>query len=482
MSEQIDCLNYVGGAMRPSESGAKSILINPATEDVIGSAPRSTVADVDEAVAAARTAVASRALSTPRERADMLLAVADVVRDHRSAIIDLEMASAGKPRQFAAVEVDWVVDDLRAAAGFARGEDGRNVGEYVRGYTSMLRREPLGVVAHIEPWNYPFLIAATKLSIALAAGNAVVLKPSELTPQSMVLLAELTSDIVPAGYYNVVCGDGDPVGVRLSTHPDVALISLTGEPATAAAITAQSAPTLKRLHFELGGKAPVLVFADADLDSVVAALRLGAFWNAGQDCGAACRLLVARTVYDEVVERVAVAAASLQVGDPSRNDAVEMGPLISAEQRLGVLACIERAVAAGARVVTGGQAVDGAGFFMQPTVLTDVAQDSEVVQREVFGPVVTVQPFDTDAEALRMANDTPYGLASGVFTASHERAMAFGRDLKFGTVWINDYAVIATEMPWGGVGMSGNGTAHSQLALHEYSRVKHVMTRVPEIL
>jgi len=475
----MNAANYIGGEFRSARSGATTPLINPATGATIGSAPSSSAVDVDDAVTAASAAVRSRSLVTPRERADMLLAMAEVVMAHRDEIANIDVLNAGKPRQFALLEVDWVIDDLRVAAGFARSEDGRNVGEYSRDHTSMIRREPLGVVAHIEPWNYPFLIAATKLSIALAAGNAVVLKPSELTPLSMVRLAELTREIIPPGYFNVVCGYGDPVGSRLSSHPDVALLSLTGEPATATKITRDSAPTLKRLHFELGGKAPVLIFEDADIVRAIEAVRLGGFWNAGQDCGAAARLLVADAAFDTVVEGVTEAAKGLHVADPSSSDEVEMGPLISAEHRDRVMGLVHRAVDDGARITTGGRVIEGPGFFVVPTVIVGADQRSEIVQTEVFGPVVTIQSFGSDEQALTMANDTPYGLASGVFTASHARAMALSRDLKFGTVWINDYAAIATEMPWGGVGMSGNGTAHSAMALHEYSRIKHVMTHNP---
>jgi betaine-aldehyde dehydrogenase/aminobutyraldehyde dehydrogenase len=471
--------NFVGGEWVDAAGGETMEVLNPATGEVIAEVPRGGAEDVDRAVAAAAKALPDWLEKTPKDRMELLLKLADVIEEHADELAQLESLNVGKPMWISRDEPPFMADNLRFFAGAARNLEGKASTEYVAGYTSFLRREPLGIVAGITPWNYPLMMVVWKLGPALAAGNVQILKPAEQTPLTTLRFVELAQEILPPGVVNVITGDGLPVGDGLVRHPDIALVSLTGDVETGKAIARNAADTLKRVHLELGGKAPMVVLDDADPETVAGAIKVGGYFNSGQDCTASSRILVAERIYDDVMSQTVDAVSSLKVGDPSEGADVEMGPVISAAQQERVLGFLERAVEAKATVVTGGGSVGERGFFVAPTIVADVTQDAEIVQREVFGPVVTVQRFSSDEEALELANDVRYGLAASVFSKDVGRALGAARKLAFGTVWINEHLFPLTpEMPHGGIKESGYGKDMSIYSMEEYTRVKHVVAKL----
>jgi betaine-aldehyde dehydrogenase/aminobutyraldehyde dehydrogenase len=474
----LDFRNLVGGELVDAVEGATREVLNPATGEVLARVPEGTAADVERAVEAATAARTGFRDTTPGRRQELLLAMADVMERHAAELAALESANVGKPHSLAAEELPICADELRFFAGAARTAHGPTAGEYGEGYTSFVRREPLGIVGQIAPWNYPLMMAVWKIAPALAAGNVVILKPSELTPVSTLRFAELVADVLPPGVLNVITGDGPNVGEPIVRHPGVSMVSLTGSVRTGKRIARTAADTLKRVHLELGGKAPVIVFEDADPKAVAEGLRVASFCNSGQDCTAASRVLATPGIYEALLEDLVPAASSLVVGDPADGESIEMGPVISARQQERVLGFLDRATSAGAEVLTGGEAGRDRGFFVQPTIVSAVEQRSEIVQQEVFGPVVTVQRLQDASEAFALANDVPYGLAASVWTRDVGVAMEAIRQLDFGCVWINDHLPFLSEMPHGGFKESGYGKDLSTYALDDYTRVKHAMIKL----
>jgi betaine-aldehyde dehydrogenase len=468
--------NFINGKSVESKSGESTTLINPATGAAFATAPKSNAADVDAAFKAANDAFAHWRDSTPSTRQRALLKIADAIEDRAEEIIAIEVENTGKPISLTTTEeVPPMVDQIRFFAGAARNLEGKSAGEYMPGMTSMIRREPVGVIGQVTPWNYPMMMAVWKWAPAIAAGNTVVLKPSDTTPASTVWMANLMSEFLPAGVFNVICGERE-TGAALVNHKRPDMVSITGSVGAGIQVAESAAKQVKRVHLELGGKAPVVVFADADLAAAAEAIAVAGYFNSGQDCTAATRVIVQESVYDQFVHLLTEQAKAVVLGAPSDTD-VFLGPVNNANQLARVSDLVSR-TPSHAKIMTGGSAIDRPGYFFPATVIADLRQDDELIQKEIFGPVITVQKFTDEAQAVSMANGVDYGLASSVWTTNHGVAMRMAKAFDFGCVWINTHIPIVAEMPHGGFKRSGYGKDLSAYGFEDYTRIKHVMSNL----